>query len=182
MAFRLHRSSYCATLNRSLKTVLFLMKLELIWIAWVRVISQWKKRKRTRDRRSLNDPPSSDMKSTRIDLVLIRRKSHRMRLAHLLFPCIRHRLYSRGWCNPKGTWLTSLWFPMGWCWLSPWASKSSIQNSPGCPQPIYWQSPECLLYSCCPTPVPRNAWKLCQPHCLAWKTLLDAPISPSLSV
>ena len=64
----------------------------------------------------------------------------------------------------------------------PWASKSSIQNSPGCPQPIYWQSPECLLYSCCPTPVPRNAWKLCQPHCLAWKTLLDAPISPSLSV
>ena len=118
MAFRLHRSSYCATLNRSLKTVLFLMKLELIWIAWVRVISQWKKRKRTRDRRSLNDPPSSDMKSTRIDLVLIRRKSHRMRLAHLLFPCIRHRLYSRGWCNPKGTWLTSLWFPMGWCWLS----------------------------------------------------------------
>lgn len=117
MAFRVHRSSYCATLNRSLKTVVFLTKLELIRIVQVR-ISQWKKRKRTRNRRSLNDPSSSDMKSTQIDLVLIRKKSHGMRWAHLLFPCIWQCLYPRGWCNPKGTWLTSLWFPMGWCWLS----------------------------------------------------------------
>lgn len=184
MAFRFHRSSYCATLNRSLKTVVFLTNLEFIRIVQVR-ISQWKKRKRTRNRRSLNDPSSSDMKSTQIDLVPIRRKSHGMRWAHLLFPCIWQCLYPRGWCNPKGTWLTSLWFPMGWCWLShPTMGHPSppfkivqvaLNQSIGSHQTIYH-----ILAVLCQ--FPEMPGSCVSPTTLLGKPLLDAPMSPNLSV